>query len=151
MRTVLLLMGVLIIIGCGNKNTIPPDVITPQKMQPILWDMMRADQFLSDYVFSRDSAIKKDSASIAYYSQVFAFHKVSKEAFQHSFSFYKNHPGFLKVIMDSLSKSDAPTDIVPARISAEDTIKSKEPAGKTSRLADTILQPRKFKKQALRP
>ena len=107
MRISLLLIAASIFTGCRNTDRIPSDVIPKEKMQAVLRDMMRADQFLSDYVFSRDSTIKKDSTSIEYYSRIFAIHQISKKEFQRSFTFYKNHPAFLKTIMDSLSKAMA--------------------------------------------
>ena len=33
--------------GCKSKNTVPRGVLSPDKMEAVLWDMMRADQFLA--------------------------------------------------------------------------------------------------------
>ncbi len=63
-------------------------------MQAVLWDLMRADQFLADYVFNKDSSLDKTTESLKYYQKIFAIHKVSKEEFQESFSFYQAHPVF---------------------------------------------------------
>ncbi len=105
-------------IGCKSKNDIPNNVLPPPKMQLILWDMMRADQFLSDYVLNKDSSLKKIPESLKYYQQIFAIHKVTKEEFQHSFSFYQSHPVLLKALMDSISK---PVDAAPKQLAKPDT------------------------------
>lgn len=96
----------------------------------ILWDMMRADQFLADYVLNKDSSLKKIPESLKYYQQIFAIHKVSKEEFQHSFSFYQSHPVLLKALMDSIS---TPVNDVPKQLTKPDTI-SPIPGQDTSRM-----------------
>ena len=104
MRIGLLIVLLLIFTaGCKNKNRIPNSVMPQKKMQVILWDMMRADQFLTDYVLNKDSSLNKKTESLKYYQQIFAIHKTNKEEFQHSFSFYKSRPILLKAIMDSIS------------------------------------------------
>jgi hypothetical protein len=94
----------LFITGCKNKNKVPAGVIKQKKMQAVLWDMMRADQFLGDFVLKKDSTLNKKMESIKLYGKVFAIHQISKEQFMKSFSFYKSHPALFKVIMDSLSQ-----------------------------------------------
>lgn len=99
--------------GCGKKDKIPGDVLPQKKMQAVLWDMMRVDQFLADYVLNKDSSKNKTTESLLYYKQVFAIHKISKEEFQHSFAYYKTHPVLLKTIMDSISAAPKDTIAIP--------------------------------------
>lgn len=73
-------------------------------MQAVLWDMMRADQFLADYVLNKDTSLKKDETRFNMYQQVFAIHKIDKEIYQRSLNYYMDHPDLLKVILDSISK-----------------------------------------------
>jgi hypothetical protein len=100
--------------GCRNNNRIPGDILPPQKMQAVLWDIMRADKFLSDFVLLKDTGLNKKTESIKMYEQVFAIHSITKEKFQHSFSWYEAHPAALQVIMDSLSNRPvtAPTKMI---------------------------------------
>jgi len=111
----------LIIDGCKNKNRIPADIIPQKKMQAVLWDMMRADQFLSDFVLNKDSSLDKRTESIKLYSRVFAIHHISKEQYERSFSFYKTHPALFKLLMDSLStaKAEAPTEMITQPVPAD--------------------------------
>jgi len=144
MRTGLFIICSLIIItGCKNKNRIPAGIIPQKKMQTILWDMMRADQFLSDFVLNKDSSLDKRTESIKLYSQVFAIHHISKEQYEESFSFYKAHPALFKAIMDSLSqpKTEAPTEMIIAP-AARDTF---QPSSPKMPLRDTMMRFRKKK------
>jgi len=116
MRTGLLIVLLLIFTaGCKNKNGIPKSVLPQKKMQVILWDMMRADQFLADYVLNKDSSLNKTTESLKYYQQIFAIHKTNKEEFQRSFSFYKSRPVLLKAIMDSISTPPSDTALALAK------------------------------------
>jgi hypothetical protein len=90
--------------ACKGKNSIPNGVLPQKKMQAVLWDMMRADQFLMANVLSKDSSLNKVTESLKYYQQIFAIHKTTREEFEKSFSFYKDHPALFKIIMDSLSR-----------------------------------------------
>ena len=114
MRTTLLSLFLLVfLVGCTSKDKIPSGILPQDKMQAVLWDMMRADQFLNNYVLIRDSALDKRIESIKYYQRVFAIHKVDKNEFEKSYHYYQDHPGLLKNIMDSLSRRPqaAPTKL----------------------------------------
>jgi hypothetical protein len=105
MRTGLLIIAILFFTGCKNKKTVPDTILPQNKMQAVVWDMMRADQFLTDYVLNKDTALKKQTESIKLYQQILAINKVSKEEFERSFNYYKAHPLLLKVIMDSIANA----------------------------------------------
>ena len=60
----LLLFVVVIDAGCKSKNS---EVLPPKKMQALLWDMMRADQFLADYVMNKDTSINRITESLKHY------------------------------------------------------------------------------------
>lgn len=109
-------VAIFVFTACKGKNRIPADVLPQKRMQAVMWDMMRADHFLTDYVFNKDSGLDKTAESFKYYQQIFAFHKTNTEQFRKSYSFYTNHPNLFKAIMDSLSKpvpaEEAPTQIL---------------------------------------
>ena len=113
-KRLLIICCIFIIISCKNNNRIPSDIIPPKKMQEVVWDMMRADLFLGDFVFRTDSSLDKKTERSVLYGRVFTIHHISKEQFGESFSFYKTHPLLFKSIMDSLSrpKTDAPTEMI---------------------------------------
>lgn len=126
-------------VACRNKNRIPSSVLSQQKMQSVMWDMMRADHFLTDYVFPKDSAVDKVAVSFKYYQRIFDIHRISKEQFQKSYLFYTSHPALFKIMMDSLSKAPeaAPAEVMQP-VAVEDSI----PASLTQPLqrADTVIR-----------
>ena len=106
MKKVLLILSLFFLIaGCKNKNAVPGNVLPQKKMQAVIWDMMRADQFLANYVLNKDSSLDKKTESIKLYQQILYINQVSKEKFERSFSFYKSHPALLKAIMDSITNA----------------------------------------------
>lgn len=111
----LILLLCFFLSACKGKNKIPAGVLSQKKMQAVLWDVMRADQFLLSNVFSKDSSLDKETESLKYYQQIFAIHKTTREQFQKSFSFYKDHPALFKVIMDSLSQTRVAAPTAPVQ------------------------------------
>ena len=109
-------LALIFILACRRGEQIPNDVLSKEKMQAVMWDVMRADQFLSAYVLSKDSSLDKVTESLKYYQDIFTLHQVTREQFQKSFSFYKDHPQLFKTIMDSMSQSraEAPTSQIAA-------------------------------------
>lgn len=109
MRRGIIICIFLFIAGCKSKERIPDNILPQEKMQAILWDMMRADQFLADYVLNKDTTLEKKTESIRFYQQIFDINKVSKAKFQQSFAFYQSHPALLKIIMDSIATIVTPS------------------------------------------
>jgi hypothetical protein len=93
-----------LLIGCSGKNSIPAGVLPKQKMQAVLLDMLKADEFLTGYVFPKDSVLNSKQESIQLYEQVFRIHHTDREEFKRSFLFYQSHPSLMKEILDSLNK-----------------------------------------------
>ena len=100
----LIIIFSFIVTGCKNKNSIPKEIIPQKKMQDVLWDLMRADHFLNDYILNRDTSLDKADERLKVYNKVFTIHQISREEFNKSFTYYKSHPFLFKVMMDSISK-----------------------------------------------
>ena len=97
------------------KETIPGNVIGPEKMQMILWDLLRADA-LSKELVRTDSSRALNSEEKRFRNQVFQIHKITDEQFSKSYAFYTAHPVILKTILDSLNSQQvkASTLEIPA-------------------------------------
>lgn len=102
MRIILLLLPALLFAAC-RKTNIPEGVLPKDKMQAVFWDMLQADEYLKDYVFYKDSTRNDTTESIEVYERVFKFNKTSREQFDKSFDYYRNHPALMKEIVDSLN------------------------------------------------
>lgn len=85
----------------GNKKDVPKGIIQPAKMQVVLFDILRADDFVFDFV-KKDSAKKPEEELAKLQRQIFAEHKITKEEFYKSFDFYKAHPDIMQVVLDSM-------------------------------------------------
>lgn len=119
MRTgLLILFASLILAGCKSRNKIPGNILPQAKMQAVMWDMIRTDQFLNDFVLNAGSSADRKTESIKLYRQILSIHHISREEFQQSFSFYRSHPALLKIVLDSLSANSnkAPTEIYKPKI-----------------------------------
>ncbi|TMI74187.1 MAG: DUF4296 domain-containing protein [Bacteroidetes bacterium] len=109
MRKILFLffsLSIILILSCRDKKGLPADILPQDKMRDILWDMISASQYLNLYVLPKDS-VDKLAASAKVYGRVFQVYKISKDQFDKSYSYYREHDVLLEPILDSLSKRQA--------------------------------------------
>ena len=102
MRTFLCFLLSVLLISCAKKER-KGDVLSPNKMRDVMWDMIRADQYVSDLLF-KDSTIKKKDESIKLYEEVFHVHKITRDEFKRSLDYYSSRPDLFRPIIDSLAK-----------------------------------------------
>ena len=77
-------------------------------MQEVLWDLINAGEFLNGYILVKDS-VDKTAESVKVYGQVFQLHHITKEEFDKSYLYYREHPALMKGMLDSLSKKPTMT------------------------------------------
>jgi hypothetical protein len=116
-----------IIIACSDNDKVPKGILPRQKMQEVLWDMISAGELLNGYILNKDS-VDKTAASSIEFGRVLQFHHITKEEFEKSYLYYRQHPVLMKVVLDSLSKRQTPP---------EELFK---PKSDTVKLADTSLK-----------
>jgi hypothetical protein len=103
LRVLIFTTAILSICACGNKKNgaIPKDVLPVAKMEKVLWDVLRADAFVFEFV-------KKDSTKNAVLEiaklqqQIFAAHKITKAVFDKSYTWYRSQPQLMQPMLDSL-------------------------------------------------
>ena len=98
--------------ACVRDNKIPKDVIPQNQMRKIMWDLMRADAYVTDFVM-KDSTRDKKAESAKLYEKIFDIHATSQEAFKKSLAFYQNRPDLFKVISDSLRADEKKSQQYP--------------------------------------
>jgi Domain of unknown function (DUF4296) len=92
----------LIIVGCSDKNSVPSGILPVDKMYPILWDMIEADQYA--VLLAKDSAhIDMKLEHLRLYEQVLQSYDVSRAKFEKSYNYYKEHPEINQILFDSLA------------------------------------------------
>lgn len=100
-RVWLLLVILGMAVGCSDKDHIPSGVLSREKMQEVLWDMIQADQYSS--FMTKDSAhVNLKEERLRLYEQVFALHGVSREQFRKSYDYYMARPDLTQSLFDSL-------------------------------------------------
>ena len=100
-RNISCFLTLAFLLSCGNKSELPPGILKSDKMQAVLWDIIRADTFTTEYI-KRDSAKNDVEENLKLQQQIFAMHHVSKEDFYKSFEYYKRNSGLMKTIIDSM-------------------------------------------------
>lgn len=106
MRLFFLLNLFLFLTGCKNSKKIPAGVLTQNEMQLIMWDLIRADEYVSNFLL-KDSGIIEKQARLQYYNDIYKIHETDEEQFRQSLSFYQSRPDLMKVIMDSLRRYES--------------------------------------------
>jgi Domain of unknown function (DUF4296) len=82
---------------------VPGNIIEPVRMQELMWDLFRADAFITNFRGKPgDTAFNQLKESVLLYRQVFEIHKTNKEEFNKSLAWYQKHPVAIKKILDTL-------------------------------------------------
>ncbi len=135
---VLLCVGVL---SCGRGPSVPAGILPSDKMEAVLWDLLRADHFVTNYVASRDSSLTGHAKGPQLYAAILKKHGITDSVFQVSLAHYKKNPKLFYPILDSIgqqptlaptplatSPATAPTDSLgPQEVIAAPTIPSPDP------------------------
>lgn len=75
-----------------------------EKMDSVLWDMLRAGEFINGYVQATDTGAARGSKSVAVYEEVLRVHKITRQQFDESFAWYRAHHDQMKRLLDTLAK-----------------------------------------------
>ena len=100
MKAASFFLMVFILIACSS-SPVPKGIIPPNQMPKVLFDLIKADEFLTNFAV-KDSTINLKTRRISLYEQVFTIHHISKDDFYKSYRYYQQHPDKNKVLFDSL-------------------------------------------------
>jgi hypothetical protein len=98
---IILLTSLFLISSCGNKDKLPAGILKPDKMQAVLWDVIKADVFTAEFI-KKDTAKNAAAENLKLQQQIFAIHKISKAGFYNSYDYYKLNSTAFKKIIDSM-------------------------------------------------
>ena len=102
MKNILLLTILNLLWSCSGKNKVPSEIIQPNEMQNILWDVVRA-QALSTEIARKDSTINEITETKVLAQKVFAIHNITSVGFDKSYLWYTSHPDVMRIFFDSLN------------------------------------------------
>ena len=112
MRFFLFIILIISNFGCVRDNKVPKDVIPQNQMRKIMWDLMRADAYVNDFIM-KDSTLDKKAESAKLYEKVFDIHTTTRESFKKSLAFYQSRPDLFKAISDSLRADEKKSQQYP--------------------------------------
>ena len=99
MRSLIIIL-ICSLVACKN-NSIPKDVLPEERMRSIMWDMLRADEYVMN-TLARDSSRTVKQHLNEQYNKVFAIHKIQGTQFYKSYQYYQQDPILHKRLMDSV-------------------------------------------------
>ena len=102
MRIIAGLIAILLVTGCTDKDKVPSGILEKEKMEKVLWDMIQADQYASNYLLRDSTRVNVKMETLKLYQEVFRLHQVSREEFTRSFAFYRDRPDLARGLFDSL-------------------------------------------------
>ncbi|MBM3413455.1 MAG: DUF4296 domain-containing protein [Bacteroidetes bacterium] len=94
----------IVLWGCQSRQNVPAGIIGPDKMEAVLFDMLRSGNLINNFLLAKDSSLPKEQTHIDWINKVLIFHSISEQQFKESFAYYQNHPALMVQIMDSISK-----------------------------------------------
>ena len=101
MRFSLFISLIILNFGCIQDKKIPKDVLSQNEMRKIMWDMIRADAYVSAFIM-KDSTRDQKTESAILYEKIFDIYSTTRETFKKSLAFYESRPDLFKAISDSL-------------------------------------------------
>jgi hypothetical protein len=134
MKFFLFINLIILNFACVKGNKIPKDVIPQNQIRKIMWDLMRADAYVTDFLM-KDSTRDKKAESVKLYEKIFDIHAITREAFQKSLAFYQGRPDLFKEISDSLRVDEQRSQQYPEE--------------KKSQIIDTTLRKMRFNKKLI--
>ena len=101
--TVACIFSFVLFYSCGDKpRGEKAMLLSTEKMQQVLWDILQADAFTQNFI-KPDSTKKELIENAALQKKIFELHKISREDFYYSYNYYSAHPEVMKMILDSVS------------------------------------------------
>ncbi|HEX2628877.1 MAG TPA: DUF4296 domain-containing protein [Chitinophagaceae bacterium] len=101
-RNVFIFLFIASLYACGGRG-IPNGIMKKEKMEMVMWDMLQADDFVREYMINRDSTLDDTAEYINMYERVFRMHGTTRDEFDRSFNYYREHPALMKEVMDSMN------------------------------------------------
>ncbi len=90
----------ILLFSC-TKKPFPEDIIKPDKMADVFWDVVRADVYASEYLRA-DTTKSPVTENIKLQKKVFAKHGISKELYDKSLNFYAKQPQLMTDLLDTV-------------------------------------------------
>jgi Domain of unknown function (DUF4296) len=91
------------LVACTDRTSVPKNIIQPEAMQKIMKDVIIVGVYSDQFISKDTSNHDKRKANNNLMDSVFKLHKITREEFKQSLSFYESRPDLNKMIFDSLA------------------------------------------------
>ena len=118
MKCILIISISVSILFYSCKDSVPSGIINQNKMQEILWDVLRADA-LSQQLVNRDPAKSLAGENLKLTRKVFIIHNITEEQFEKSYSYYTHHPDMMRTMLDSLNTQKTRMSYIDTQVKHE--------------------------------
>ena len=102
MKYLILIIGFFFIIGCNDKTGTPSGVLGKEKMQSVMWDIIRAEVFTEQFL-KKDSSKNIAMENLKLQNEIFSMHKVTRSQYYKSYDYYISHTDLIRLVLDSMS------------------------------------------------
>lgn len=102
-RICILFFGLSLLTSCNSKEKMPAGILKPDKMEVVLWDIIKAEAFTTGFIkpdSSNPNMAAEENKKLQ--QQIFAIHHTSETVFYNSYDYYKKHTPVLKEMLDSM-------------------------------------------------
>lgn len=101
-KPVMLLLTTVIFFSCNSNNKKnDSSILKKEKMEAVLWDVLRADAFVFQFV-TKDSLKRPEAEMAALQQKIFAVHKTNRKQFYNSMEYYRTQPDVFLPMLDSM-------------------------------------------------
>ena len=102
MKIAVVIILVIGMAGCRNKDGLPSGILRGEEMQAVLWDVIRAETFTAQYI-KIDSLKNAELENAKLQQQIFATHNITREDFYDSYQYYNKHTELMRILLDSIT------------------------------------------------
>lgn len=102
MKGLLITILFFCMISCSNRDTNIKGILSQEKMQAVMWDIIGADVFTEQYI-KKDSLKNSAIENMQLQNKIFALHKVSRDDYYRSYDYYITHTNKMKTMLDSMA------------------------------------------------
>ena len=89
-----------LLISC-NRNKLPGDILSQDKMEKILWEQTKADAFTQEFI-AKDSSKDLTTENFKIQEKIFSKFNTDRKTFYKSYRYYVQHDELLRPLLDTI-------------------------------------------------
>lgn len=101
MKILIFCSALFLLYSCSEKQKVPSDILPPEKMKNIVWDILEAKSTANE-IASRDSSINKQASLYWLTREALRLNQTDSVNYSKSYNWYVAHPEIMKIFLDSL-------------------------------------------------